>query len=106
MIVAAGLAASAFGPAAGAPNQQEQAPASANPPPQQQVDTQSAKVFEGTIVKVRGKYVLQQSSTGQPYLLDDQHKAKLFSGRKVKVTATIDAVSNTLHVVDIVTAQR
>lgn len=104
--VAVGLTASAVCLTAARQNQREQPPASAQPSPQQQVDTQSARAFEGSIAKVNGKYVLEQTSTSQPYALDDQSKAKEFSGKRVKVTATMDPLSNTLHVVDITPAQR
>jgi Protein of unknown function (DUF5818) len=74
-------------------------------PAQQQVDTQSqqksAQSFEGTITKSGGKLVLQETSTQTAYQLDDQSKAQQYEGKKVKVTATMDPNTNTLHVVDI-----
>jgi hypothetical protein len=81
---------------------------SAQPPAttsQQQVDTQSAQKsaqsFEGTIAKSGDKLVLQETSTQTAYQLDDQSKAQQYEGKKVKVTATMDPSTNTLHVVDI-----
>jgi hypothetical protein len=35
------------------------------------------------------------------YHLDDQPKAQSFAGKQVKVTGTLDAKSNTIHVVQI-----
>ena len=72
---------------------------------QQPVDTQSARAFEGKIKKAGDKLVLQDSSTQQAYQLDDQDKAKQFEGKSVKVTATMDPNTNTLHVVDITPAR-
>lgn len=71
---------------------------------QQMNDAQSARAFEGKIAKAGGKLVLQESSTGQAYLLDDQDKPKHYLGENVKVIATIDPNTNILHVVDITPA--
>jgi hypothetical protein len=82
-------------------------PSSQAPPSttqQQQVDTQSpatSKSFEGKIAKSGDKLILQESSTGTAYQLDDQDKAKQFEGQSVKMTATLDPNTNTLHVVEI-----
>jgi len=62
---------------------------------------QSARTFEGKIEKSGGKLVLRDSSTQTAYQLDDQDKAKQYQGKNVKVMATIDPNTNTLHVVDI-----
>ena len=74
-------------------------------PQQQQTDTtssqQSARSFEGKIMKSGSKLVLQESSTQTAYQLDDQDKAKQFQGKDVKVMATLDPKTNTLHIVDI-----
>jgi hypothetical protein len=75
---------------------------------QQQVDTpsqQSARTFEGKITKAAGKLVLQDVATNTAYQLDDQDKAKRFQGQNVKVTATMDSSTNTLHIVDITPSQ-
>ena len=86
----------------------QQAPATSQPDngaQQQQVDTQSqqksAQSFEGTITKSGDKLVLQDTATQASYQLDDQSKAKQYEGKKVKVMATMDPNTNTLHVVDI-----
>jgi hypothetical protein len=73
---------------------------------QQQMDTQSARTFEGKITKAGDKLVLQDTETRQAYQLDDQDKAKQFEGKNVKVTATMDPNTNTLHVVDIAAIER
>jgi Protein of unknown function (DUF5818) len=87
----------------------QQAPASPQPdamPQQQQTDAtnsqQSAHSFEGKIAKVSGQFVLQEDSTQAAYKLDDQDKAQRFAGKDVRIMATVDASSNTLHVIDII----
>ena len=62
---------------------------------------QSARSFDGKITKSGDKLVLQDASTQTNYQLDDQDKAKQFEGQSVKVMATMDPTTNTLHVVDI-----
>jgi hypothetical protein len=84
-------------------------PAQAGSTPQQQTDAtntqQSARSFDGKIQKSGGKLVLQESSTQTAYQLDDQDKAKQFEGKNVKVMATVDPNTNTLHVVDITASE-
>ena len=46
-----------------------------------------------------GDFVL--SSKNDVYRLDNQEKAQLFAGKKVKITGTLEAKSKTIHVVDI-----
>ena len=82
---------------AGAAQQQEQ-PVDAQ--------SQSARAFEGKIAKAGDKLVLQETSTKQAYQLDDQDKAKQFEGKRVKIMATMDPSTDTLHVVDITPAER
>jgi len=78
------------------PQQQEEQQTDASSAQQQ-----SARSFEGKIEKAGGKLVLQEASTQTSYLLDDQDKAKQYLGKNVKVMATMDPKTNTLHVVDI-----
>ena len=70
-----------------------------------QVDTQvqerTTQTFEGKITKSDHKFVLKDNTTQASYQLDDQDKAKQYEGKSVKVTATMDPNTNTLHVVDI-----
>src|ERR1035441_5689514 len=79
-------------------------PAKAGSAPQQQTDAsqqQSARSFEGKIAKSGDQLVLQEISTQTPYKMADQEKAKQFEGKNVKVMATADANTNTLHVLAI-----
>jgi hypothetical protein len=83
-------------------------PAQAGSTPQQTdaaSTQQSARSFDGKIEKAGGKLVLQESSTQTAYQLDDQGKAKQFEGKNVKVMATMDPSTNTLHVVDITSSE-
>jgi Protein of unknown function (DUF5818) len=64
---------------------------------QQKPDTQS-KIFSGTIVKNGDTYVLSDAGTKTSYVLDDAQKASPYEGKKVKVTGTVDAANNTIHV--------
>src|ERR1700758_2817727 len=75
-------------------------PGSASQQPQSQADTQSqqsARAFEGKITKSGDKLVLQDAATRTSYQIDDQDKAKQFEGKNVKVMATMDPTTNTLH---------
>lgn len=61
----------------------------------------SARSFDGTIVKLGNQFILRNLIAHTSYRLDDQKKAGRYEGKRVKVTATMDAVSNILHVIDI-----
>jgi len=78
--------------------------------PSQQTDatnlSQSARSFEGKIMKSGDQLVLRDSATETSYKLDDQDKAKQYEGKNVKVTANLDASSNTLHVVEIIPSEQ
>ena len=66
---------------------------------QDQMQSQEAKPFNGTIVKEKGKLVLKDSTTNVSYRLDDQEKAKQFEGKQVKVTGKLQG--KTIHVENI-----
>jgi len=68
---------------------------------QQQPQQQATQKFQGTIVKVKGKYILQDKASGATYQLDNQDKAKEFAGKDVQVTGTLDPTTNTIEVSDI-----
>jgi hypothetical protein len=79
---------------------QDQAAAQQQPTDAQN-QQQPARAFQGKIAKAGDKLVLQESSTQTAYRLDDQDKAKQFEGKSVKVMATVDASTSTLHILDI-----
>lgn len=62
---------------------------------------QSARSFEGRILRSGTEFVLKNAAEHIWYKLDDQRKARRYLGKRVKVTATMDSGSNTLHVIDI-----
>jgi hypothetical protein len=68
---------------------------------QAQAQQQPVQKFQGTIVKSKDKYILQDKTSGATYQLDNQDKAKEFAGRDVKVTGTLDPSTNTIQVSDI-----
>ncbi len=89
----------------GAQTKGQQTPRDAQQPTaaQQQDDmqTQEAKPFTGTIVKEKGRLVLKDTEANVSYQLDDQAKAKQFQGKQVKVTGKLDMNTNVIHVENI-----
>jgi uncharacterized protein YdeI (BOF family) len=67
----------------------------------QKMGAKDAKDCTDKCVEAGGKYVLYDSSAKMIYQLDDQEKAKQFSGQKVKVNGSFDRDSKTIHVADI-----
>ena len=65
---------------------------------QNEVQTQAAKFFNGTIVKEKGKLVLKDTVANVSYQLDDQDRAKQFEGKQVKVSGKLDMNANLIHV--------
>jgi hypothetical protein len=59
---------------------------------------EKTKIFSGTIIKDRDNFILTDSANKLSYILDDPRQASKFEGKKVKVTGTVDAVNNTIHV--------
>jgi hypothetical protein len=59
---------------------------------------QAAKEFTGTIVKHGSTLMLKDSSANVSYKVDDDSKVKDYVGKQVKVTGTLDAASNVIHV--------
>ena len=75
---------------------------------QQQTDTnsnQSAQTFQGKIAKSGNQLVFQEASSQTSYQLDDQTKVAPYEGKSVKLMATIDPRTNTLHVIDVAPAE-
>ena len=67
---------------------------------EQSNQSQQAQTFMGKIDKSKGDLVLKDDA-GTTYKLDNADQAKEFIGKKVKVTGTLDAASNTIHVASI-----
>jgi uncharacterized protein YdeI (BOF family) len=59
---------------------------------------EKTKIFSGTIIKDRDNFILSDSANKLSYILDDARQASQYEGKKVKVTGTVDAANNTIHV--------
>jgi hypothetical protein len=70
-----------------------------SPAPDTSADTQAPKSFSGTVVKMDKQYVLKTDSA--TYQLDDQAKAKHFSGKQVTVSGILDQSTSMIRVSDI-----
>ena len=73
---------------------------------QQQETELQRQTFAGKIMKIQdGNYVLVTGQTTDGHIsglfLDDQDEAKKYDGKQVKVTGTLEAASNTIHVTKI-----
>jgi cytoskeletal protein RodZ len=77
------------------------APQSQTQTPSNETSSSSAQsaeqTFQGTISQSQTGYILKDSA-GVTYQLDDQKRAKDFSGQNVKVTGTLDSSTNTIRV--------
>jgi hypothetical protein len=69
----------------------------ATPTPQMQAQSE-VQTFMGTILKNGENFVLSDSATKTRYTLDNPKKARVFAGRTVKVTGTLDLDNNLIHV--------
>ncbi len=65
---------------------------------QEREQQNEVKTFTGTIAKSHGNFVLQESTVGGTYGLDDQKTASNYEGKKVVVTGTYDSDSKMIHV--------
>jgi hypothetical protein len=90
-------------PPAAQPGSQPQQPPAAQPGSQQQTDAsqQSAENFQGKITRAGDQLVFQEAKSQTTFPVDDQAKVAPYEGKSVKLTATVDAKTNSLHVVDI-----
>src|SRR5258708_1203705 len=59
---------------------------------------EKTKIFSGTIIKGRDQFSLTDLDNKLSYILDDARQASMYEGKKVKVTGTVDAANNTIHV--------
>jgi hypothetical protein len=64
----------------------------------QEQPQEKTKIFSGTIIKDRDNFILSYAANKLSYILDDPRKASQFEGKKVKVTGTVDAANNIIHV--------
>jgi len=80
----------------------ERQPPREQPPAEGQAQQdQQQQTLTGKIAKLdNGQYVLVDSAN-TVYQLDDQASAQKFTGKKVKVSGTVDGSSNSIHVTEI-----
>ena len=64
----------------------------------QETQPPEIKTFTGRIAKYGPKLVLEDSSMRASYQLDDQRKAEKYQGKNVRITGTLDAENNVIHV--------
>jgi uncharacterized protein DUF5818 len=64
----------------------------------QKSDQPTIQTFLGTITKAGNQFILHDEVSKNSYQLDDQGTASKFSGKKVKVTGTLDATNNLIRV--------
>jgi hypothetical protein len=81
------------------PGSQEPAQSQSSMGQQQSTQGQS-QTFMGKISKSKGDLVLKDDA-GTSYKLDNADQAKQWVGKSVKVTGTLDATTNTIHVTNI-----
>jgi DNA replicative helicase MCM subunit Mcm2 (Cdc46/Mcm family) len=86
--------------------QQTQPQQAQQQPDQQQQEEQQSKTYEGKVVKLQdGKFALVTGQTPQGqmtgHFLDDEGDAAKYEGKQVKVTGTLEAANNTIHVTKI-----
>jgi len=67
---------------------------------------QSARIFEGRVMRSGQELVLEDRASQTSYKLDEQEKAKIYLGQNVKVMAVMDSTSNTLRVIDITSVEK
>jgi|SRR5262250_10153 len=65
---------------------------------QKQEQQPEIKTFIGRIARQGPKFVLQDSTLRTSYQLDDQQRAEKYQGKNVRVTGTLDAQNNMIHV--------
>lgn len=65
---------------------------------QQDQQQPEVKTFTGRISKSGQKFILEDPAMNTSYQLDDQKKAQQHEGKNVKVTGTLDAQNNVIHV--------
>jgi hypothetical protein len=86
------------------PNDQPNAQQPSAQPGSQPTDAsnrQQVQTMHGKIAKAGNQLIFQEGPSQTAFQIDDQSKAAPFEGKSVKVMATIDPKTNTLHVIDI-----
>ena len=84
-------------------SQQQPPPADQAGSQQQQTDAsrQSAETLQGKIARAGDQFVFQEAKSQTTFQIDDQARVALYEGKSVKLTATVDPKTTSLHVVDV-----
>jgi hypothetical protein len=69
--------------------------------PQQNLQQQETQSYAGKVSEKHGKYYLEEARTKTAYQLEGTWSAKRYLGKKVRITGSLDAETNVLHVVTI-----
>jgi hypothetical protein len=86
------------------PSSQQQQPPADQPgsqPQQTDASRQSAENFQGKIARADNQLVFQEAKSQTTFQIDDQARVAPYEGKSVKLTATVDPKTNSLHVVDV-----
>jgi hypothetical protein len=68
---------------------------------QQSSQSQPSQIFVGKIAKSKSGDVVFKDDAGTSYKLDNADQATQYVGKTVKMTGTLDASTNTIHVTNI-----
>ena len=68
---------------------------------QQDLQQKDVTTFRGIISQKYSIFYLEISTTHNSYKLDDSRKARLYLGKTVRVTGTLDEEKNSIHVKEI-----
>jgi hypothetical protein len=85
------------------PSSQQQQPPADQPDsqPQQTDASRQAENFQGKIARADNQLVFQEAKSQTTFQIDDQARVAPYEGKSVKLTATVDPKTNSLHVVDV-----
>jgi hypothetical protein len=89
--------------------QQQQPPGNEPNSRQPQADTntrESARTLQGKIARADEQLVFWDPASQTAYQLDDQSKVAPYEGKNVKLVATVDPKTNTLHIMDVSPAEK
>jgi Protein of unknown function (DUF5818) len=68
---------------------------------QQSGQSQPSQIFVGKVAKSKAGDLLLKGDAGMSYKLDNADQATPFVGKNVKITGTLDAATNTIHITSI-----
>ena len=69
--------------------------------PQQNLQQQETQSYAGKVSEKHSKFYLEEARSKTTYQLEGTWSAKRYLGKKVRITGSLDAETNVLHVVTI-----